>query len=730
MPWTNRLLPVLGLLLGALVAGCGGGGRSAADTTRGAAIVETSAVRGTLIDTAGKPVANAVVAVDDATTNTDAGGNFMLDLEPGEHSFTIAARDLSTGPTAFVVPQGPSAELGSLRLAPTDGGATLAAQVMLGNSNFDCGGYQQHNCTVIEWEYLRGGFGLAQSCDRGLQCGSDLKFCAIGEGVCRNDTRWQSKAEQVRQGWAAQALAEQRKIARHEPINWTATIAAHNAFNNFADGYVLKPNQRHSMTDQLQMGARGLMLDVHHVCGVTCEIRLSHAEVKGGIHLGASPGDRHFGFALQEIRQWLDRNPGEVILLHMEERLENDPESKADYAWAFEHFLGPYLLRVSEKPDGRWPTAAEMAAKDRRVIAFGDTLSDKDYFFQGFTSPWSVARPKYFDPAACAIDNGTERYALGDPGQTFVKIEESRYVIDIAGWTPFDGYTGSGVIAENCAGSAYPCAAAAAIAACGNAEVALDFVGDDTVDTMVPIGDRMGSLVWSWTRDERGWEQDGQAAVLDGASGRWLAREPSENHRYACGRLREGDPSAWHDAGQASDWKVTQSSGPFAKGGLHCALEFGAGYVFSLPVNGAQNSQLAQAMAGGGADAVWLAYRDIKPAAGDVHWDRDVPCVEAAAPTPGTLWPPNHKMAIVTLEVKHHCAAPPACSITGVSSDDPTATAADWRVTSALGVELRAERPGASKAGRRYAIELQCQAGEAGTTHWTGAEVVVPHDQR
>jgi hypothetical protein len=727
--------------LAGLLAACGGDGPGDLDSSGATARPQAVSIRATVIDERGAPVSGAAVTLSGSAEQgyTDANGNILLNVAPGDYVLTIT----SGGATAVSIPvaaaDAAAVELGRIQLASAASGVASGPLVGLGSSNFDCGGSGQRTCTAfVDWEFYHGGLSPPKYCDRGLQCEAGLfDVCALGTGKCGNFTRvnFGGRALQVRQGWAYGALVEQRKIARFEPLNWTAIIGAHNAFNTSADGYAI-PNHLYSMTDQLQMGARALMLDVHHVCAVappTCEIRLSHAEYMGmGIHLGASPSDRHFGFGLMEIRQWLERNPGEVVLLHMEERLKDisdndDPESRADYAWSFEHFLGPYLLRKNEKEKlgGRWPTLAEMRSMvpPRQVIAFGSALPEKDYLFHGrpgeFTTPFGASAPTHFHPAACTVEGGSFRFELANPGQTFVGIEEGRYA---------NGYAQAGVIAEDCSGLPFPCARAAAIAACGNAEVLLDFMGD-TGDALVPIGDRMGGLVWSWKRDERGWQKDGYAALLEVASGRWVPREPTENHAYACGHWREGEPlTEWKDTGQLTEWRITQGQGPYAKGGMQCAREFGSDFVFSVPVNGPQNKALANAFAGTDA-GVWLAYRDVKSAPGEIYWDRDVPCVTGVIALPSEPWPPNHKMASVQLAVSHRCVKAPLCQITGVMSTDPAATPDDWRVTGAMTVELRAERSGTSRDGRTYSVDVECVVDDEGRLNWTGVDVLVPHDQ-
>jgi hypothetical protein len=89
--------------------------------------------------------------------------------------------------------------------------------------------------------------------------------------------------------------------------------------------------------------------------------------------------------------------------------------------------------------------------------------------------------------------------------------------------------------------------------------------------------------------------------------------------------------------------------------------------------------------------------------------------------------------AVITVDVHDLCDAAPLCRIVAVTSSEPTNgtgdgdTAPDWRITSALTVDLRAERAGPGP-GRTYTIAIECtdHSGNASTTQVT---VLVPHDR-
>jgi hypothetical protein len=114
--------------------------------------------------------------------------------------------------------------------------------------------------------------------------------------------------------------------------------------------------------------------------------------------------------------------------------------------------------------------------------------------------------------------------------------------------------------------------------------------------------------------------------------------------------------------------------------------------------------------------------------------DLEAPAIDVLA-QPDRLWPPNHRMVPVDLDVvaTDNCDPSPYCRITDVQSSEAVSSVGggdrspDWVVTGDLTLDLRSERFG-SGVGRIYTVELTCsdyaenQASELVVVH-------VPHDQ-
>jgi hypothetical protein len=112
--------------------------------------------------------------------------------------------------------------------------------------------------------------------------------------------------------------------------------------------------------------------------------------------------------------------------------------------------------------------------------------------------------------------------------------------------------------------------------------------------------------------------------------------------------------------------------------------------------------------------------------------DTTPPAILAATASPAVLWPPNHKMVPVSVDVSasNEREDAPVCEITAVSSTElvkvPGET--DWVITGSRTLQLRAERDGAGP-GRVYTISVEC-TNEAGLSATKQVTVRVPHDNR
>ncbi len=155
-----------------------------------------------------------------------------------------------------------------------------------------------------------------------------------------------------------------------------------------------------------------------------------------------------------------------------------------------------------------------------------------------------------------------------------------------------------------------------------------------------------------------------------------------------------------------------------------------------------QSPNAGTAVTGAGTHVIHLQVQD---AAGNLTTgttthtvlDTTPPTITRATPSRQYLWPPNHRMVPITVGVTltDNCATTAVqCGITHVTSNEPINgpgdgnTRWDWEITSAMGVNLRAERSGLLN-DRIYTLWFTCR--DAGGATVTGTTTVtVPHDQR
>ena len=438
-------------------------------------------------------------------------------------------------------------------------------------------------------------------------------------GQCENRTRRQQTAADFKQTWTSWALLNQINLAKDEPVNWAQLLNTHNAFNNAADGYPL-PNQFYSLTDQLNLGARSLSLDVHWFAG---QVRLCHGKEA---HEGCSGVDRYYANGIKELGKWLRDNPNEVVFIVFEDRTDGDHDEDINDPLAayLNDSLGNNLVFTpsvaeehgfSSDPGGEtiWPSIQQIRGTGKRVILFSDNNHGGQYLFSNpSANSYANSRAKTFkleDRCISATADSRFDFTRLEPDNKvgyFTVMYEARSLLDIIDF--------SGLIDEQ---------KVAQMAKCQISTISLDLLHakDKTGPTICnanPVENnfdpstcdtpdtRIAAAVWSWRDGDKG--DKGDAAMLNGSDGRWSSRSPAEVHPFACAKPRDGKPDTWQDK-PGGEWKVTAGAGPWEQGDRQCRDEFGPDYTFGVPVIGWQNERLKGANTT--AMDVWLNYNDI-----------------------------------------------------------------------------------------------------------------------
>lgn len=373
--------------------------------------------------------------------------------------------------------------------------------------------------------------------------------------------------------WTDRALRLQYELAGDMPMRNAPWVGTHNSFNAVAEmGPTLSDldsNQQLTIVDQLRLGVRSLELDVHWFPSLAANGQrapvVCHARAAGEGHAGCTV-EKTLRPVLEEIAGWLSDNPGEVLLLYLEDHLEGLPGHDAAAA-DLEATLGDVIHR----PAGGGTCQAlpldltrnEVAAAGKQVIVASKCGSGAAW--QGVAFDWTrheEERPVGFqDFPDCGPDFDRATY----------DSELIRYYEDSTALTAGVGEPDEGITP----------ATAARMMRC-----AVDLTG---MDQLLPDDGRLEALVWSWAPDEPAASGD---CSVQRADARWVARACAERHPVAC-RAADGA------------WSVALPTVPAAAATARC----GQGAEHAVPRTGYEGQLLRVAMAAAGVETAWLGQR-------------------------------------------------------------------------------------------------------------------------
>jgi hypothetical protein len=323
--------------------------------------------------------------------------------------------------------------------------------------------------------------------------------------------------------WARASLADQYELGSTLPLRNAPWVGTHNSFNSRAEmGPTLSTqdsNQQIDMIAQLDQGVRSLELDIHwfpSVRGGFAPVVCHAAE----LHVGCSL-EKPLSRVLRSIDEWLVENPGQVLLLYLEDHLDNEAGYDAA-ARDVEATLGPKLFRPGGggSAAGCVPlpldaTRASMRESGAQVIVVSSC---------GMGTQWPTVA---FDWSASHEETRPRGYRdFPDCGPDFTRADYDgkliRYFEDSTQLT-----TGASTVGAASRDDGIGVATAAAMARCG-----VDLIGLDQVAVDDP---RFAALVWSWAPGEPR-RRPGCVAQY---AGRWYSLRCSRRLRVAC-RLDDG----------------------------------------------------------------------------------------------------------------------------------------------------------------------------------------------
>jgi len=467
------------------------------------------------------------------------------------------------------------------------------------------------------------------------------------------------------------ALRSQRNIAIDEPVSNVMYLAAHNAYNALNEGFrvfpALAPNQLLSLTGQLDVGARLLELDIHDPRELSLDFSIERPLI---LRHGPLPaGNTRFlplrlDSALADIRDWLSRadNRNEIIFLDFEDATEQSDNGADDpLIPKLLSYFGTEIYSPDERAaDGAWPSRADLLARGKRVIIF---THRNDNGNGRFGAPQEHIDPNghvWYGASLAFRANGKDD-AVSDRGN-FQQISTDNFSSTTGGQPEnadsFFSVQDDGL--RNNTARRYTTDDVIAAARINVNFTKMDFIFTDDEDAGlgatingtdllfdIQQGNRIAlfeSAVWSWAKNDPAVDRQifqdltpgdqtgvGQllylssrapfAAVSDLATIGSIARDNGRDVAYQRnGRWESTTPTSLifprpfaartaepNSLGLYS-WRVTSgTSRHWSDGHKMVQDEFGAGFVFSAPVNGYQNNLLAfQA----GTSLVWMNVHD------------------------------------------------------------------------------------------------------------------------
>jgi len=359
--------------------------------------------------------------------------------------------------------------------------------------------------------------------------------------------------------WAGKALAHQRSIDMNSPLADNSMLGSHNTYNSsvYSDPTrYLDPQQKHSIYDQLRIGARFVELDAHwtaHTHGWPWEwgtdLLLCHSGIGtewGDLHVGCSLTDRRVSDGVQEVANWLNDNPQEVIILYFEDHTDGHHQELLNILNS--KLNGKIYASNGCKSIPSNLTKAQVRAAGKQVVLWKD--------------------------GGCSDNSGMKNLAftgLGDIGRTW----EDRTAVGAIGAF----FTGG------------------AVSRIESADVVQAFkngVNIVNLDKLTYNDGRMAAGVWSWDNGEPNNYNGNQDCAVQWGNGRWDDADCNNNHHFAC-------------EDNNGNWAISAWAGRWTDGAQACS-QLGGSYHFAAPTNSQANEALKAVK--GGMSHVWLNASD------------------------------------------------------------------------------------------------------------------------
>ncbi len=494
----------------------------------------------------------------------------------------------------------------------------LSAAPVFGQSTFpDCGYLNGPTCSFFSSLYWSNASG---ACDWGL---------ASSNGTCVMGGRQTLPYDQ---SWVVWALNNQQRysIGAGAAIDQVLTLGTHNSYSSSRQGFLnsLTTDQVLSITDQLNWGMRSIRLDPAHYSG---DWRVCHNSGTWMCSLPTVSSNRLFAFAVEEVADWLNAHPGELIYLSLN---SSDTDTNGDLEPILKQYISPSKFFTYDDwwftYSKTWPTMGQLLKDHKQVVLFSYGCCEySGHLGWSFQSDIDKITPADQNFPSCHVNtsNGVPVpiSGLGDSSATeptFSQVGEDR----------------SGSAATLGWGVVDPSQVVTA-AACGFSNVELDFA-NNLIDAFVNFKEfgpdlRREAAVWSWAPNDYGTLGPAVMRVLDG---RWTSAPSGTNYGYACAIDTDGNTTVQAGNTRHRNWYIAGSTGTWSNGSSACAattvntlngnpINTPVSGYFAFPRNGKENNDLQIAALKAGMTNLWLNYSAQSGGSGLIVKPNPVPLV-------------------------------------------------------------------------------------------------------
>jgi hypothetical protein len=209
------------------------------------------------------------------------------------------------------------------------------------------------------------------------------------------------------------------------PVNEVAYATTHNAMS-IADFGWIWPSHDGSVTNQLNAGVRGFLIDSHYwddqawieshleevpqvlqtaVQDILNTLELSKEDGTYLCHMMCGLGATNLSETLEEMHEFLVAHPDEVIILVIEDLITTEDTEQA----FVDSGLGS--LVYTYEPGDPWPTLREMIESNQRVLVMAEDQSPPpDWYLHAWDyteeTPYSFSELADFDDTSCEPNRG------------------------------------------------------------------------------------------------------------------------------------------------------------------------------------------------------------------------------------------------------------------------------------------------------------------------------------